>query len=220
MATKKRSSDRSKTLDIQQIRREQLELIRTVIDRHEQHLKEATGHQKKQLSLLESVSQGLYEELDKLSKKAPAEQVTNLVLEEMNEVIKDTKELIENDRYIQRLNPFVAAGDNPEHRDAVVVMKQLSQGLKRFKLQLTPLINQLKEQIGTAKGIETALRLCLSGHLPVTKEDLEDYDRAVPSKWLTTTSGVEWELDGKKIIFDFDKLDRVDLVTFFELSDE
>jgi DNA repair exonuclease SbcCD ATPase subunit len=216
VATKKSTSARSKTSDVKTTRKEQLEQIRGIISQFDQRLEAATKHHKKQLNLLESVSQGLYEELDKLSKKAPAEKVTDLVLEELNEVIKDTKELIENDPYIQRLNQFVPAGDNPEHRDAVVVMKQVRQGLERFRKRLTPLIEQLKTHLDTARGMEIALRLYVDGHSSVTEKELKAYDRAVPSAWLEYTNlGM-----GTVKEFNFDKLDKIELGTFFALNDE
>jgi hypothetical protein len=73
---------------------------------------EESGEQR---DLLESVAEGLYEETDKLCKKAPAEQVTELLLEQVNQIIGEAKELIEGDAYVQRMKQFVAAGDRPEH---------------------------------------------------------------------------------------------------------
>jgi hypothetical protein len=81
-----------------------------------------------QYHLLKSVSSGLYDELDKLCKKSPAEPITDLALTSVNEVIKETKQLIQNDIYIQRISEFIPAGDNPQLRDAVMVMRQITQG--------------------------------------------------------------------------------------------
>ena len=213
MATKKNTSTSSNPSDIKKIRKDQLEQVKSIISMLEEQLKEATGHHKKQLKLLNSVSQGLYEEIDKLSKKAPADGVTDLVLEQMNEVIKDTKELVEDDRYVQRLSEFVAAGDNPEHRDAVVVMKQVRQGLKRFQDRLFPLVDQLRHHQETARGIEMALQLYVDGQTSVTKDELAAYNRKVPDAWLMREMGLG-------TIFDFSKLDKVDLANLFQLEDE
>ena len=76
---------------------------------------------------------GLYEELDKIYKKAPAEQISDLTVENVNQLIKDTKGIIEDDPYIDRVKEFVPAGDNPEYRDVIVVLRQLRQGLDRFQ---------------------------------------------------------------------------------------
>jgi hypothetical protein len=89
-------------------------------------------HQKKQkLDLLQSVSLGLYDELDKLSKKSGADQVTDLALGQVNDFISDAKRLMPEDVYVQRCKEFVPTGDNPENRDTVVVMRQMRQGLER-----------------------------------------------------------------------------------------
>jgi hypothetical protein len=95
---------------------------------------------------------GLYEELDKIYKKAPEEQISELTVENVNQLIKDSKEIITEDPYIERIKQFVPAGDNPEYRDAIIVLKQLRQGLDRFKQsyftrhdELSKLINELTE---------------------------------------------------------------------------
>src|SRR6266446_8540260 len=94
--------------------------------------KRALGDRQERIRALESVALGLYEELDKLAKKAPADQVTDLALEQTNDVIREAKELLSDDPYIQRYKEFVAAGDNPEHRDVVMILRQIRQGLSRF----------------------------------------------------------------------------------------
>ena len=66
-----------------------------------------------------------------LTKKAPAESVTDLALNQINDVIRDVKELLQDDPYIQQLVEFIPAGDNPELRDALLVIGQIRQGLKR-----------------------------------------------------------------------------------------
>ncbi|MHC5716278.1 MAG: hypothetical protein ACYTX0_30205 [Nostoc sp.] len=207
MTARKSYSGRSdEATRLKETRTEQLAQIRNAIAVIEPHLQEAVGSQKKQLKLLDSVSLGLYEEIDKLSKKAPAEPVTDLVLAQMNEVIRETKELITDDPYVQRLQEFVPAGDNPQHRDAVVVLRQVRQGLDRFRQQLDSLANKLKDSLMNAKGIERALQLNLDGNELITEKDLEDYHTTVSRSWLTTRYPHE---------FDFSKLDRTNIVAYF-----
>lgn len=212
MATRKSESGNSEAKQIRHTREEQLVHIRDVIANFEPQLHKATGYQKNQLKLLESVSLGLYDEIDKLSKKAPAEPVTDLVLTKMNEVIRDTKELATDDPYVQRLQEFVPAGDNPQHRDAVVVMRQVRQGLDRFRQQLDPLAKQLKAHLMDAKGIEKALQLYLEGYELISDKELKSYDAKVSNAWLT---------DDYPKNFDFSKLDNIDIAAYFEIfSDE
>jgi len=98
---------------------------------------------------------GLYEELDKIYKKAPEEQISDLTVENVNQLIKDTKEIIKEDPYIERIEQFVPAGDNPEYRDAIVVLKQLRQGLDRFQRSYMPGCKDLDDFIRELKGLES-----------------------------------------------------------------
>ena len=196
---------------IKQTRIEQLAQIRHIVAVIEPRLQKTVGHQKSQLKLLESVSLGLYDEIDKLAKKAPAEPVTDLVLTQTNQVIRETKELVTDDLYIQRLQEFVPAGDNPQHRDVVVVLRQVRQGLNRFSVQLDPLVQQLTSRLRDAKGIEIALQLYLAGNTSVTQEDLEAHDTTVFGTWLSGTIPK---------YFDFSKLDKINIAAYFKISNE
>ncbi|MBV5261964.1 hypothetical protein FLX56_26535 [Synechococcus moorigangaii CMS01] len=211
MAAQKSKSGHPEPKQIKQTREEQLAHIRNVINDFEPRLHQAAGYQKNQLKLLESVSLGLYEEIDKLSKKAPAEPVTDLVLTQMNEVIRETKELIADDPYVQRLHEFIPAGDNPQHRDAVVVMRQIRQGLERFHQKLGQLVRELKGHLANAKGIEMALQLYLDGKTSVTDDDLNAYDLNVSEAWLTGSFPRH---------FDFSKLDKINIAAYFKISNE
>lgn len=83
--------------------------------------------------VLQSEIAGLYDEIDKLAKKAPNEPVTNLQLKIINSFIRKAKLLLRGDNIIDEVEIFVSAGDNPEYRDVVTVLRQIRQGLDRFK---------------------------------------------------------------------------------------
>lgn len=85
--------------------------------------------------MLESEAKGLYDEMDKLAKKTPVETVTDLQLKAINNLITKAKELLSNDIIIADVTIFVAAGDNPQYRDVVTVLRQVIQGLNRFQEQ-------------------------------------------------------------------------------------
>lgn len=88
---------------------------------------------KQAYDMLFSEVTGLYDEMDKLARKAPNEPVTTLQLKILNNFIKKAKHLLSGDTIIDEVEVFVAAGDNPEYRDAVTVLRQIRQGLERFK---------------------------------------------------------------------------------------
>jgi hypothetical protein len=90
---------------------------------------------------------GLYDEMDKLAKKAPNEPVTGLQLKILNSFIKKAKHLLSGDIIIDEVEVFVAAGDNPEYRDAVTVLRQIRQGLERFKAKDFVFTKSFKDEL-------------------------------------------------------------------------
>src|SRR5687768_13269281 len=75
---------------------------------------------------------GLYDEMDKLAKKAPTAGLSDLATKRVNRAVADARELMgSHDQYVAELEQFVAAGDNPEVRDAVLVLREIKQGLVR-----------------------------------------------------------------------------------------
>lgn len=80
---------------------------------------------------INSVLFGLYDEIDKLCKKAPAEPVTDLSLTHINAAITAVKELLKDDPFVDKIQPFVPAGENPELRDALMILRLLRQGMQR-----------------------------------------------------------------------------------------
>lgn len=81
----------------------------------------------------------LYDEMDKLAKKAPSSTLSDLATKRVSRAIEDARALMaDHDRYIAEMELFVPAGDNPEVRDAVLMLREIKQGLIRLnsKLQL------------------------------------------------------------------------------------
>jgi hypothetical protein len=165
----------------------------------------------KQLSLLNSVSEGLYEEIDKLSKKAPAEMVTDLALLQINDVIREIKQLIDSDPYIQRLVEFVSAGDNPQHRDAVIVLRQLRQGLERFERKINSIIQELSKNLKDAKGLLSAIRINLETEDLVKQKQLNRIGLDVSRFWLS---------EGFDPFVLLEKLDLINIKEYFRIDTE
>lgn len=82
--------------------------------------------------LLKSELDGIYEEIDKLCKKAPREPASDLQTKVVNRLIKRNKRFLAGDSMIDEISSFIPAGDNPEYRDVLTVLRQLRQGLSRF----------------------------------------------------------------------------------------
>jgi hypothetical protein len=74
--------------------------------------------------------------MDKLAKKAPSSKLSDLATTRINRAIRDANALMaDHDRYADDLVEFVPAGDNPETRDAVLVLKEILDGLERLDRQ-------------------------------------------------------------------------------------
>jgi len=99
-----------------------------------QQQQEEAERQKVRLEQLVSASDALYDEMDKLTKKAPAMIISQLSLERVNKIIRAVKEFLvqEKDDFVEELVEFVPAGDMPEYRDVTLVLSQIKAGLDRF----------------------------------------------------------------------------------------
>ncbi len=163
----------------------------------------------KRVGILVSVARGVYDESDKLCKKAPAETVTELALSHINHVIHETKAVANDDPFIARLNEFVPAGENPEQRDVVLVLRQIIQGLERTANATTAELDVLDKRLEMARGLSQAIALKVEDEVDeVTQEILNRYGARVPAKFL------ECDAMGDPV-FDFDLLGRTDLAVLF-----
>lgn len=162
--------------------------------------------QQKTHRLLRSVAQGLYMEVDKLNKKAPAEEITKLMCDELNELIRDATGLMKSDPYVTRVKPFVAAGENPQNRDALLVLRTLLQGLDRYGPEIPKAIESNKELRGESATILAALDFWL------------EHKKAPDSSEIEYTKG-DWfeEVRGRQYnVFSFEQLDSVDLADYLD----
>lgn len=179
------------------------EIVQTTAESREQ-LNDLTS----QRELLLSVAHGLYEETDKLSKKAPAEQITDLLLEQVNQVIGETKELIAEDPYVQRMKPFVAAGDNPEHRDVVVVLRMVLQALERFRKYIEDERPTRNKAWREAVVLQHATAEYVRSGAVLTKGHIKsEYTRHAEDWFLDVTDA-----------FDFERLDETSLKEYFDIE--
>lgn len=83
---------------------------------------------------LQSVANGLYEELDKIARKWPGMPVTARTVTRVNKVLGAIRDLLkeEDDDFIDGLEDLVPAGDMPETRDVVLTLREARDALDRF----------------------------------------------------------------------------------------
>ena len=103
--------------------RKQQEVLNWLLDARERH------------DRLESVATGLYEELDKIARKWPTMPVTERQVAKVNKLLGAVRELLkdEEDEFADELDDLVPAGDLPETRDVVLLLRQASDALQRFE---------------------------------------------------------------------------------------
>ncbi len=103
--------------------------------RKQQEEREQAEKEKARFEQLVSATDALYDEMDKLNRKAPAMTISQLSLERVNKMVKSAKDLMqqEKDDFIEEIEEFVPAGNMPEYRDVVLVLGQLKAGLVRFR---------------------------------------------------------------------------------------
>jgi hypothetical protein len=207
MSPRKNKGNRQET---EPLRNAQLVDIEDIIDGIKNRITELDESRSKQLPMLDSVSEGLYEELDKLCKRAPAEPITDLVLGQVNDIIRETKSLAQTDPFVQKLNEFIPAGDNPQQRDVVVVLRQIRQGLQRCRNHLSRHEEKLSNSLLEAEGIQTALYIFIEEKEEATEEYFEaekrEYDVLDRNHWFT---------DDDPRCFDYEKLDKINLKAYF-----
>ena len=206
MPPKKSAAKQLPEEQFKQIRTEQLRQIQESIVGLDSRIKDYEN-KAKQVALLDSVSLGLYEEIDKLARKAPAEPLTDLALSQVNDIIRETKELLIEDAYIQRLNQFVAAGDNPQHRDAVIVLRQIRQGLERSYEYFNGLTELLRTRRRDARAIAMAIELNLEDGGEVSEKELKANGVSISQDWLVHQNYEDY--------FSFTRLDRTEIKEFF-----
>lgn len=208
MATKRTPS--KKTDPIQEQRSEQISQLEQVMSKLQKEKVNLRTKQKTRLKLLASTAKGQYEEMDKLSKKAPAEKVSDLALGEINYVIEETKEFLSKDVVVQRLNKFVPAGDNPELRDAVFVLRQILQGLDRYSVEIAPREEKIKAAIAEAEALKEVLEVFIERGVTVIKDD----DNL--SSKTKRNLDADWFYGGPISTFLYEKLNDIDIEEYFQ----
>lgn len=101
---------------------ERTERVLRILERHQQ---------------LASIVDALYEEVSKLSIKWPQMPVSQRTVERTNKAIRAVSELLadENDDFADDIAEFVPAGDLPEGRDVVLLLRELKAALDRYKVR-------------------------------------------------------------------------------------
>jgi septal ring factor EnvC (AmiA/AmiB activator) len=196
---------------------QQLKQVDSAIERLEKALQIIRKRQTREQEL-DSHLTGFYEEIDKLAKGKSLVEVTDLVVEQANDVIRDAKTIIEGDTYLNRIKEFVPAGNNPVYPDILVVIRAVQQSLARSRA----ISEQRRTRIAGLLLEGTTIRGALSCYVDYkvispAKEQVEHVlDGNVAGKWFPGNYASGYH-------FDFDKLDRYEIDEYLsedEVSEE
>ena len=165
----------------------------------------------RKLQFQKSVASGLYIEIDKLTKKAPAEEVTDLVLKHVNDLIRQAKDLLKNDEYMKGLSEFIPAGNNPQYRDVIIVLRQIQHAFGRLTTSLGPRLEKVDDLIRQAETVRVALGFYIQGDKSPDKDGIEYNIPSASERWLDDVHPYE---------FRFDLLDQINITEYFIIKDE
>ena len=153
-------------------------------------------------------------EVDKLAKGNRHVEATDLTVQQANDAIRDAKEIVTNDAYLDRVKEFVPAGENPVYPDVLIVLATVQGALRRAQPALAEQEKRYRAVTRRAGTIAAAVRLTLENGDQPLKNDVEAALGEKPaSSWFYTAE------DGE-VYFDIDRLDDSDLKTLFAVVDE
>ncbi|MCU1336364.1 MAG: hypothetical protein JWO19_1945 [Bryobacterales bacterium] len=200
------------------LRTQQLESVRAAVTRVDTALKFARKNIAR-CDALTSHLAGFYQEIDKLAKGKAMLEVTHLVVEQSNHIVRDAKGLIEGDIYLDRVKEFVPAGDNPVYPDVLVTLRSVQQSLQRFDSTNKQQLSRLGNLLSQARTIEAALDVVLSQDATEEEEypskaDLEETLGHSPfDSWIKGDYAAGF-------YFDLDRLDRITIEEYFATSSD
>lgn len=199
---------------------QETEKLRNTLDRVDSHFLPNLGASYERITKCQAdlrslltFANGLYDEIDKLSKKAPAEPLTDLALQQVNDAIREAKALGSEKNTLRRVKEFVAAGDNPQQRDAVITLRLVRAGLEELQEHLGQQSEELRTQLDDARALKSAIEARLDGTATeeLTDEFFSYYGLSPSQFWQSESNVAEYQ-------FNFDRLDEIDLDSHFSLA--
>lgn len=159
---------------------------------------------------------GFYEEIDKLAKGKTLLEVTDLIVEQTNYIIRDAKAIVEQDVYLDRVKEFVPAGNNPVYPDVLLAVRTVQQCLERLDAKLEVREKMSATMLRNARTIRSALECYLDSENDYAS--LEDVKAILLDDQIVDTWFRGDYTNGH--YFDFDRLDRVNVDTDLSMTYE
>jgi hypothetical protein len=162
---------------------------------------------RKKCERLASHLAGFYEEVDKLAKGKALLEATDLIVEHANNIVRESKGLIQGDPYLDQIKEFVPAGNNPVYPDVLWVARAVQQAVERYGAELRSEEELLEPKLLLGKTILAALRFFTEREGRVaTRQSIATIIDNPPSEWFHGSYGSEE--------FNFTRLDNRDIVAY------
>lgn len=143
---------------------------------------------------------GFYQEVDKLSKNKGVFEATDLVVQTINDVVRDAKRFATGDPYLDRTKEFVPAGQNPPYSDVLMVARTVQQFLQRSEQGILEREKQLARKSRHAHTIIAALSWWIENDDQPTKDDVAEGMTGKPSEvWFFEAENGVWYFNHERL---------------------
>jgi hypothetical protein len=197
-------------------RTKQLNLVRAAVEK----LKEAADdtHEKdERRKALLSHLRTFYSEMNNIAKGKGMSliPVAELMVTQINDAIGDAKTLIAGDVYLDRVKPFISAGNPPTYPEVLLVAKIVEEVLVRHNKDFDARLKAIQQKLYGAATVGAGLECAIENiEHAVSPDQIEERIEDAPDpSWIT-------EDDDGNELFDLDRLDAVDISAYFAESDE
>lgn len=208
-AARKAAEKRRRAEELLRTRRQQLTDALQAVARLEEQL----GTIRKDIGRYETLTShltGFYEEINKLAKGRTLFEVSDLVVDQANDIVRDSKAIIQGDIYLDRVKEFVAAGDNPKYPDVLLTLRAIQQSLARFGSGIADREKRIVFTLQEGRTILKALECYVNESLCPSVADIK-------ARLVVGAPAGHWFKDpdySGNGPFDFDKLDRLNLTEY------
>lgn len=199
------------------LRTKQLELVEAVIGNQEEAAREIQKKNKQSKALLSHL-RAFYSEMSNIAKGKGMSllPVAELMVSQINDAIADAKKLIEGDVYLDRVKPFISAGNPPSYPEVLLVTKTVEEVLVRRRSDFDEMLKAVQAKQNEAATVRAGLECAIENiEYAVSLDDVEErLDGFVAdSSWFVTD-------DQGEETFDLDRLDALDISAYFSKSTE
>ncbi|MGB8723181.1 MAG: hypothetical protein WA383_02860 [Terriglobales bacterium] len=198
------------------LRTEQLSLVRAAIQKLDEVADEARKKNKQRKALLSHL-RTFYSEMNNIAKGKAMSliPVAELMVTQINDAIADAKKLIEGDVYLDRVKPFISAGNPPSYPEVLLVAKTVEEVLIRQGVDFDAQLEVIQQKQNEAATLQAGLECAMENiEYSVSADDVEERLEYTPDPTWITTDEEENE------VFDLGRLDELDISAYFAQLDQ